>query len=140
MRRLTLAVTGLLFAGLLGAPATYAKPVEPDADIRALASSPQWLTTKVYIEGEPENDVKAQYPGVVGISMWDPQRNRYEFFYTDTGARNTPTAGAAISWSLATNRPTSWCPTLARTAPSSEGWKNWTAPSSRILAKSLATW
>ncbi|MBK3445698.1 MULTISPECIES: DUF4822 domain-containing protein [Pseudomonas] len=93
MRRLTLAVTGLLFAGLLGAPATYAKPVEPDADIRALASSPQWLTTKVYIEGEPENDVKAQYPGVVGISMWDPQRNRYEFFYTDTGRSKHPDGG-----------------------------------------------
>ena len=53
MRRLTLAITGLLFAGLLGTPATYAKPVEPEADIRALASSPQWLTTRVYIEGEP---------------------------------------------------------------------------------------
>ena len=93
MRRLTLAVTGLLFAGLLGAPATYAKPVEHEADIRALASSPQWLTTKVYIEGEPENDVKAQYPGVVGISMWDPQRNRYEFFYTDTGRSKHPDGG-----------------------------------------------
>ena len=111
MRRLTLAFTGLFFAGLLGAPSSYAKPVE--ADVRALASSPQWLTTKVYIEGEPENDVKAKYPGV---------------------------AGAVISWSLATSRPTSWCPTLARIAPSSEGWKNWTTPNSPILVKSLATW
>ena len=105
MRRFTLAFTGLFFAGLLGAPSSYAKPVE--ADVRALASSPQWLTTKVYIEGEPENDVKAKYPGVVGISMWDPQRNRYEFFYTDTGRSKHPDGGAVISWSLATSRPTS---------------------------------
>ncbi|PHX41894.1 S-layer protein, partial [Pseudomonas sp. NZIPFR-PS2] len=56
-----------------------------EADIQALASSAQWLTTKVYVEGEPDKDVKANYPGVVGISMWDPLRNRYEFFYTDTG-------------------------------------------------------
>jgi hypothetical protein len=54
-------------------------------DIRQLASSPRWLTTKVYIDGAPETDVKAKYPGVVGISTWDPERNRYEFFYTDTG-------------------------------------------------------
>ncbi|SDT26246.1 protein of unknown function [Pseudomonas sp. Z003-0.4C(8344-21)] len=53
--------------------------------IRQLASSPRWLTTKVYIDGAPETDVKAKYPGVVGISTWDPERNRYEFFYTDTG-------------------------------------------------------
>lgn len=37
-------------------------------DIRQLASSPRWLTTKVYIDGAPETDVKAKYPGVVGIS------------------------------------------------------------------------
>jgi len=55
------------------------------ADIRDLASSPRWLTTKVYIEGAPQTDVKAKYPGVVGISTWDPETNRYEFFYTDTG-------------------------------------------------------
>lgn len=55
------------------------------ADAHQLASSPRWLTTKVYIDGAPETDVKAKYPGVVGISTWDPDRNRYEFFYTDTG-------------------------------------------------------
>jgi hypothetical protein len=56
-----------------------------NADIRELASSPRWLTTKVYIEGASQTDVKAKYPGVVGISTWDPETNRYEFFYTDTG-------------------------------------------------------
>ncbi|WP_242206415.1 MULTISPECIES: DUF4822 domain-containing protein [unclassified Pseudomonas] len=55
------------------------------ADVRQLASSPRWLTTKVYVDGAPEIDVKAKYPGVVGISTWDPERNRYEFFYADTG-------------------------------------------------------
>ena len=69
-------MTGLLLAALL-APLASAS-----ADVRELASSPRWLTTKVYIEGAPETDVKAKYPGVVGISTWDPERNRYEFFYT----------------------------------------------------------
>jgi hypothetical protein len=85
MRRLTIVFAGLLIAGILSSSESYAKPAQPEPDIRALASSPQWLTTKVYIEGEPDTDVKASYPGVVGLSMWDPQRNRYEFFYTDTG-------------------------------------------------------
>ncbi|MBX7276979.1 DUF4822 domain-containing protein [Pseudomonas sp. ERGC3:05] len=85
MRRLTFVLAGLLLAGIFNPSKSYAQQAEPERDIRALASSPQWLTTKVYIEGAPEKDVKANYPGVVGISMWDPQRNRYEFFYTDTG-------------------------------------------------------
>ncbi|MBB6287083.1 MULTISPECIES: DUF4822 domain-containing protein [unclassified Pseudomonas] len=85
MRRLTVVFTGLLITGLLFSSESYANQAAPEPDIHALASSPQWLTTKVYIEGEPDTDVKANYPGVVGISMWDPQRNRYEFFYTDTG-------------------------------------------------------
>lgn len=79
MRRPTVVFAGLLITGLLCSSESYA------TDVHALASSPQWLTTRVYIEGEPDTDVKASYPGVVGISMWDPQRNRYEFFYTDTG-------------------------------------------------------
>ena len=85
MRRLTIVFAGLLITGLFNSSESYAKPAAPEPDVFALASSPQWLTTKVYIEGEPDKDVKASYPGVVGLSMWDPQRNRYEFFYTDTG-------------------------------------------------------
>ncbi|WP_426155227.1 DUF4822 domain-containing protein [Pseudomonas sp. TSRC2-2] len=69
----------LLFAALL-IPTASAQ-----ADIRELGSSPRWLTTKVYVEGAPQTDVKEKYPGVVGISTWDPETNRYEFFYTDTG-------------------------------------------------------
>ncbi|WP_064117625.1 DUF4822 domain-containing protein [Pseudomonas fluorescens] len=68
---------GLLLAALLSPLAS--------ADVGELASSPRWLTTKVYIDGATETDVKAQYPGVVGISTWNPERNRYEFFDTDTG-------------------------------------------------------
>lgn len=71
-------IPGLLLAALLFTPLA-------SADVRELASSPRWLTTKVYIDGAPETDVKEQYPGVVGISTWDPASNRYEFFYTDTG-------------------------------------------------------
>ncbi|CRM83391.1 MULTISPECIES: DUF4822 domain-containing protein [Pseudomonas] len=85
MRRLTVVFAGLLITGLLCSSESYANQTASEPDVHALASSPQWLTTKVYIEGEPDTDVKASYPGVVGISMWDPQRNRYEFFYTDTG-------------------------------------------------------
>lgn len=85
MRRVTIVFTGLLLAGVLNASDSFAKQVKTEPDVEALASSPQWLTTKVYIEGEPDTDVKANYPGVVGLSMWDPKRNRYEFFYNDTG-------------------------------------------------------
>ncbi len=85
MRRFTFVLTGLLLAGVISPSNSYAASAVPESDIHAFASSPQWLTTKVYIEGAPDKDVKASYPGVVGISMWDPQRNRYEFFYTDTG-------------------------------------------------------
>jgi len=77
MRRLTVVFAGLLITGLLCSSESYANQTASEPDVHALASSPQWLTTKVYIEGEPDTDVKASYPGVVGISMWDPQRNRY---------------------------------------------------------------
>ncbi|MDP2147964.1 MAG: DUF4822 domain-containing protein, partial [Pseudomonas sp.] len=83
MRKCHAVFTGLLLAGLLAPLSSQAQST--NSDIRALASSPQWLTTKVYIEGAPQIDVKDKYPGVVGISMWDPERNRYEFFYADTG-------------------------------------------------------
>lgn len=83
MRKHTLVLSGLLLISSLSPLPSYA--TQPISDPYALGASPQWLTTKVYIEGAPEQDVKASYPGVVGISMWDPQRNRYEFFYTDTG-------------------------------------------------------
>lgn len=85
MRKYNAMFTGLLLAGLLSPLVSHGKQMKDKSDIQALASSPQWLTTKVYIEGAPEVDVKEKYPGVVGISMWDPERNRYEFFYTDTG-------------------------------------------------------
>ena len=81
MKTLSIVLTGLCLIGLFKSSESYATPTAPERDIQALASSPQWLTTKVYIEGAPDKDVKANYPGVVGISMWDPQRNRYEFFY-----------------------------------------------------------
>ncbi|WLH37781.1 DUF4822 domain-containing protein [Pseudomonas sp. FP2196] len=85
----TKTMTGLLLAALLFT--TFA-----NADVRQLASSPRWLTTKVYIDGAPETDVKAMYPGVVGISTWDPERNRYEFFYTDTGESKYNTGGGGF--------------------------------------------
>jgi len=91
MRRPTVVFAGLLITGLLCSSESYA------TDVHALASSPQWLTTRVYIEGEPDTDVKASYPGVVGISMWDPQRNRYEFFYTDTGRSKYADGGGGYS-------------------------------------------
>src|SRR5438045_6158212 len=85
MQKNNMTSTCLLLAVLLCPLGSFAQQTPATADIRALASSPRWLTTKVYIEGAPQTDVKANYPGVVGISKWDPERNRYEFFYTDTG-------------------------------------------------------
>ncbi|WP_460135782.1 DUF4822 domain-containing protein [Pseudomonas sp. S1_E04] len=85
MKKYPAIFTSLLLAGLLTPLISHAQPAEAKSDIRAFASSPRWLTTKVYVEGAPDVDVKDKYPGVVGISMWDPERNRYEFFYTDTG-------------------------------------------------------
>lgn len=85
MRKYKTVFTGLFLAGVLAPLSSHGQSIKSESDIRAFASSPQWLTTKVYIEGAPQVDVKDKYPGVVGISMWDPERNRYEFFYTDTG-------------------------------------------------------
>ena len=85
MPKNTITSTGLLLAALLFPLGSFAQQAPDTADVRALASSPRWLTTKVYIEGAPQTDVKANYPGVVGISTWDSERNRYEFFYADTG-------------------------------------------------------
>ncbi|KPG97166.1 S-layer protein [Pseudomonas sp. RIT-PI-q] len=85
MQKNTITSTGLLLAALLFPLGSFAQQAPATADVRDLASSPRWLTTKVYIEGAPQTDVKANYPGVVGISTWDPERNRYEFFYADTG-------------------------------------------------------
>lgn len=85
MRKRSVFFTIALLAGLLNPLVAQAQSTAQYPDIRAFGTSPQWLTTKVYIEGAPDIDVKDKYPGVVGISMWDPERNRYEFFYTDTG-------------------------------------------------------
>ena len=84
MQKKTITSTCLLLTALLCPLGSFAQQAST-IDVRELASSPRWLTTKVYIEGAPQTDVKANYPGVVGISTWDPERNRYEFFYTDTG-------------------------------------------------------
>ncbi|MDB5993134.1 MAG: S-layer protein [Pseudomonas sp.] len=81
----TAITTCLLLAALLCPPASFAQQAPATVDVRELASSPRWLTSKVYIEGAPQTDIKVKYPGVVGISTWDTKRNRYEFFYTDTG-------------------------------------------------------
>lgn len=85
MQKRSVFFTIALLAGLLNPLVAQAQSTAQYPDIRAFGTSPQWLTTKVYIEGAPDIDVKDKYPGVVGISMWDPERNRYEFFYTDTG-------------------------------------------------------
>ncbi|WDG40168.1 DUF4822 domain-containing protein [Pseudomonas synxantha] len=85
MQKRSVFFTIALLAGLLNPLVAQAQSIAQYPDIRAFGTSPQWLTTKVYIEGAPDIDVKDKYPGVVGISMWDPERNRYEFFYTDTG-------------------------------------------------------
>ncbi|MBH3467762.1 DUF4822 domain-containing protein [Pseudomonas carnis] len=85
MKKHNLIFSLILATGMLSPLASQAKPAVENSDASALGTSPRWLTTKVYIEGAPEIDVKDKYPGVVGISAWDPERNRYEFFYTDTG-------------------------------------------------------
>lgn len=111
-------MTGLLLAALL-APLASA-----NADVRELASSPRWLTTKVYLDGAPETDVKAKYPGVVGISTWDPERNRYEFFYTDTGESKYNNGGAVTSLSPAISNSTFLCRISARPEHGSDVWKH----------------
>ncbi|MBK3478954.1 DUF4822 domain-containing protein [Pseudomonas sp. MF6751] len=85
MKKHNLIFSLILATGMLSPLASQAQPAVENSDASALGTSPRWLTTKVYIEGAPDVDVKEKYPGVVGISMWDPERNRYEFFYTDTG-------------------------------------------------------
>lgn len=85
MKKYNLLFTLLLFVGIITPLTSQAQSTAEHSDARALATSPRWLTTKVYVEGAPDIDVKDKYPGVVGLSFWDPDRNRYEFFYSDTG-------------------------------------------------------
>ncbi|AZE83744.1 hypothetical protein C4J98_2331 [Pseudomonas orientalis] len=85
MNKYKLILTLVLFVGGLNPLTSQAQIAAENSDASALGTSPRWLTTKVYIEGAPDIDVKDKYPGVVGISHWDPERNRYEFFYTDSG-------------------------------------------------------
>lgn len=85
MRTLHPALAALIMGCMFTPFPSSAESVEQQPGAEVLATSPQWLTTRVYVEGDPQADVKARYPGVVGISMWDPYRNRYEFFYADTG-------------------------------------------------------
>ncbi len=54
-------------------------------DPEALGKTP-WLTTEVRREDRPDVNVKDDYLGVVGLSLWDTGNNRYEFFDTETGA------------------------------------------------------
>ena len=84
----------LVLAALLFTVGCKATQAPEYSNARDLASSPRWLTTRVYIEGAAETDVKNSYPGVVGISTWDPERNRYEFFYTDSGESKYNHGGA----------------------------------------------
>lgn len=110
-------ITGLLLTGLLFTPLA-------SADVRELASSPRWLTTKVYIDGAPETDVKAKYPGVVGISTWDPESNRYEFFTPTRASQSTTKAEAVISLSPVTRNSTFWYPMSVRPKQLSGAWKH----------------
>ena len=56
----------------------------------------RWLTTEVHIDGDLKTNVKDEYPGVVGLSLWDMQTNRYEFFDTKTGASKLAQGGAGF--------------------------------------------
>ena len=73
MRKYNAMFTGLLLAGLLSPLVSHGKQMEDKTDIQALATSPQWLTTKVYIEGAPEVDVKEKYPGCLLYTSPSPR-------------------------------------------------------------------
>lgn len=53
-----------------------------------------WLTTAVHVDGDRRVDVSRQYPAVVGISVWDPCRNRFEYFDPVTGASRAAQGGS----------------------------------------------
>jgi Domain of unknown function (DUF4822) len=88
--RSTRAALGLIAAlGFIGAGmAEDASKINPEA-----LGKTRWLTTEVHLDGHPETSVKDEYPGVVGLSLWDMQTNRYEFFDTETGASKLAEGG-----------------------------------------------
>jgi|SRR5450830_296977 len=93
LRLTTTFVASLSFIiALLASGMTQAQPPAIPLDLKVLSST-VWLTTKVYVEGAPEKDVKADYMGVVGLSQWDTDRNRYEFFDPITRASKLKTGG-----------------------------------------------
>ncbi|MGM3275337.1 DUF4822 domain-containing protein [Ralstonia sp. 24A2] len=82
MKIKSIIMTTALAAGMFLAGAAQAETpaIHPEALGKTV-----WLTTEVYVDGHPDTNVKDDYPGVVGISKWDMQTNRYEFFDTKTG-------------------------------------------------------
>jgi hypothetical protein len=84
------AMFGLIAAAALAGTAAAGDPSTVDPE--ALSRTP-WLTTAVYIDGHPETNVKDDYLGVVGLALWDTQRNRYEYFDTETGASKLAQGG-----------------------------------------------
>lgn len=53
-----------------------------------------WLTTAVHENGDRRVDVSHKYPAVVGISVWDACRNRFEYFDPRTGASRAHQGGS----------------------------------------------
>ena len=82
--------------------------IDPEALMRTA-----WLTTEVRLDGHPETNVKDDYPGVVGLSLWDTRTNRYEFFDTKTGASKLAQGGAGYFFVTGYSAITSWFPTPA---------------------------
>lgn len=75
----------LLLSLALSAPAAAASPgVDPASQARLLAAR-TWITTAVYEDDDVDNDKAAMYPGVVGISRWDADSNRFEYFDPSNG-------------------------------------------------------
>ena len=66
-------------------------PLEPQY---AALSSTVWLTTAVYEDGNRAIDLSEKYPAVVGISLWDACRNRFEYFDPRTGDSRSAIGGS----------------------------------------------
>jgi hypothetical protein len=79
-------MAGAVAVGFFAAGYAFAEVGTKDGKIGPAAlGRTRWLTTAVFLDGHPETNVKGDYLGVVGLSMWDVQTNRYEFFDPATG-------------------------------------------------------
>lgn len=91
LRVVKMALCAGLFTMTSGAIACTVASAKIDPE---LLTSGIWATTGVYEEHDCSKNVIDKYPDVVGISSWDKDSNRFEYFNPETGKSRRSLGGA----------------------------------------------